>query len=63
MIRARTIKALAEMIVIFESTEAVPLGPNAAFEMLLVKRAPASVLPGCSSTLPISTMHEIKNNA
>ena len=43
---ASTIKQDAATIVIFESTEAVPRGPNAALEMLLVKRAPASVLPG-----------------
>ena len=36
----------AATIVIFESTDAVPRGPNAAFEILLVKSAPASVLPG-----------------
>lgn len=43
---ASTIKHDAATIVIFESTEAVPRGPNAAFEILLVNNAPASVLPG-----------------
>jgi hypothetical protein len=60
---ASTIKPLAAPIVIFESTDAVPRGPNAEFEILLVNRAPASVLPGCSSTVPISTRHEMKNKA
>ena len=36
----------AATIVIFESTEAVPRGPNAALEILLVNSAPASVFPG-----------------
>ena len=61
--RAKTMKLEAATIVIFESTDAVPRGPNAAFEILLVKRAPASVLPGCKSTLPINTRQERKNNA
>ena len=43
---ASTIKHEAATIVIFESTEAVPRGPNAALEILLVNNAPASVLPG-----------------
>ena len=60
---ADSINTIAAAIVIFESTDAVPRGPNAALETLLVNKAPASVLPGCSNTAPISTMHEIKNNA
>jgi hypothetical protein len=40
------IKTVAVTIVIFERTVAVPRGPNALLEMLLVKSAPASVLPG-----------------
>ena len=44
--KASTMKHDAATMVIFESTEAVPRGPKAAFEILLVKSAPASVLPG-----------------
>ena len=43
---AVSIKMIAATIVIFDSTEAVPRGPNAALETLLVNNAPASVLPG-----------------
>lgn len=43
---AATMKILAAMIVIFDKIEAVPRGPNAALETLLVNNAPASVLPG-----------------
>jgi hypothetical protein len=60
---ADTIKNAAAAIVNFERTDAVPRGPNAALETLLVNKAPASVFPGCSSTEPTSTMHEIKNIA
>jgi len=60
--RAENIKTVAATIVILERTDAVPRGPKAEFEILLVKRAPASVLPGCKSTDPIRTTHEIKNN-
>ena len=61
--RAETINTLAATIVIRESTETVPRGPNAAFEMLLVNNAPASVLPGWSNTEPIRTMQDMKYNA
>jgi hypothetical protein len=46
IINAESMKTQAAMMVIFDKTEAVPRGPNAAFEMLLVNNAPASVLPG-----------------
>ena len=46
IIKADNIKIVAAAIVTFESTEAVPRGPNAELEMLLVNNAPASVLPG-----------------
>ena len=58
---ADSMKTVAAAIVSFESTEAVPRGPNAALDTLLVNSAPASVLPGCSSTAATSTRHEIKN--
>ena len=57
---AVSMKMMAATIVIFESTEAVPRGPKAALDTLLVNRAPASVLPGCNRTVAISTMHERK---
>ena len=60
---AETIKTLAATIVIRESTETVPRGLKAVFEMLLVNNAPASVLPGWSNTEPISTTQETKYNA
>jgi len=60
--RADSINTAAATIVIFDKTVAVPRGANAALETLLVNRAPASVLPGCSSTDPTSTMQEIKNS-
>ena len=60
---AEIINTVAEAIVILESTEAVPRGPYAALETLLVNNAPASVLPGCRSTAPISTMQDMKNKA
>ena len=46
IIKADNMKTIAAAIVSFESTEAVPRGPNAALETLLVNNAPASVLPG-----------------
>jgi hypothetical protein len=58
---AVSMKTTAAAIVNFESTEAVPRGPNAALETLLVNNAPASVLPGCNKTAATSTMHERKN--
>ena len=61
--KAENMKTHAAVIVIFARTEAVPRGPKAAFEILLVNNAPASVFPGCRSTEPIRNKHEIKNNA
>jgi hypothetical protein len=62
IIRADIIKTTAAAIVILERTVAVPRGPKALLFTLLVNRAPASVLPGCSKTAPTSTMQERKNN-
>ena len=61
IISAENMKTHAAIIVIFARTEAVPRGPKAAFEILLVNSAPASVLPGCSSTVPMRTMQDKKN--
>jgi len=60
-IRAETMKNAAAVIVIFDRTVCVPRGLNAELETLLVKSAPASVLPGCSSTDAISAMQDKKN--
>lgn len=57
---ADNMNVTAAAIVSFDRTEAVPRGPKAALETLLVKRAPASVLPGCSKTAAIRTMQETK---
>jgi hypothetical protein len=51
---------VAAPIVSFDKTVAVPRGPKAELEILLVKSAPASVLPGCNKTAATSTMHERK---
>ena len=46
IIRAESINTIAEPMVNFASTEAVPRGAKAVLETLLVNSAPASVLPG-----------------
>jgi hypothetical protein len=61
--RADSINIAAAPIVIFDKTVAVPRGANAELDTLLVKRAPASVLPGCSRTAATRTMQERKNTA
>ena len=43
---AESIKMVAAPMVIFDKIVAVPRGPNAALETLLVNSAPASVFPG-----------------
>ena len=58
---ADNINVVAAAIVTFESTVAVPRGLKAELETLLVNKAPASVLPGCSKTAAMSTRHERKN--
>jgi len=57
---ADSMNTIAAAMVNFESTEAVPRGPKAALETLLVNNAPASVLPGCNNTAATRTTHEIK---
>jgi hypothetical protein len=59
--RADSIKATAAPIVTFDNTVAVPRGAKAELDTLLVKSAPASVLPGCNKTAATSTKHERKN--
>jgi len=60
---ADNMNVVAAIIVILDKTVAVPRGAKAELDTLLVKSAPASVLPGWSKTDPTSTIHEIKNNA
>lgn len=60
--KAEIMKITAAVMVILDKTDCVPRGPKAVLEILLVKSAPASVLPGCKSTVAIKTKHEIKNN-
>lgn len=59
---AESINTTAALIVTFDNTVAVPRGASAELATLLVKRAPASVLPGCSKTAATNTRHERKNN-
>jgi hypothetical protein len=61
--RAEIKKVAAAAMVIFDKIVCVPRGPKAELEILLVNKAPASVLPGCKSTVAINTMQEIKNSA
>lgn len=60
-ISASSMNNVAVIIVVFDNTVAVPLDPYALLDTLLVKSAPASVLPGCSNTVTTRTMHERKN--
>jgi hypothetical protein len=55
-INATNMNATAAPIVIFARILAVPRGPNAVLETLLVNSAPASALPGCKSTATTSRM-------
>jgi hypothetical protein len=54
-INAISMKATAAPIVILARMLAVPRGPNAVLETLLLNIAPASDLPGCKSTTTTST--------
>ncbi len=59
---AESINTTAALIVTFDNTVAVPRGASAELATLLVKRAPASVLPGCNKTAKTNTRHERKNS-
>lgn len=61
-IKAVNIKTVAAVIVTFDKIDCVPRGPKAVLEMLLVNKAPASILPGCNKIEPIKTIQEIKNS-
>jgi hypothetical protein len=54
-INATSMNEIAAPIVIFARMLAVPRGPNAVLETLLLNIAPASDLPGCKSTTTTST--------
>ena len=54
-VNATSMNAAAAPIVILARMLAVPRGPNAVLETLLVNSAPASALPGCKSTATTST--------
>ena len=54
-IKAISMKATAAPIEIFARMLAVPRGPKAVLETLLVNSAPASDFPGCKSTATTST--------
>lgn len=55
---ATSMKRIAAPMVIFARRVCVPRGPKAVLEILLEKSAPASDLPGCKSTVTMSTMHD-----
>jgi hypothetical protein len=55
---ATSMKRMAAPMVIFARIVCVPRGPKAVLEILLEKSAPASALPGCKSTVTMSTMHD-----
>jgi hypothetical protein len=62
MNNADIMNTTAATIVTFERIVVVPRGVNAELDILLVKRAPASVLPGCRRTAPTSTTQDKKKN-
>jgi hypothetical protein len=54
--------AAAAPIVIFANKLAVPRGPKAVLDNVFENNAPASDLPGCSSTTTIRIRHERMNS-
>ena len=61
-VNAINMKAAAAPIVILAKRFAVPRGPKAVLDTLLVNNAPASDLPGCSRITTISTAQARMNN-
>ena len=59
-ISAEIINTHAAAIVTFERMVVVPRGANAELDTLLVNKAPASVLPGCSNTAATSIRQDRK---
>jgi hypothetical protein len=61
-ISASSTNEAAAPIVIFESSDVVPRGPNAVLDTLLENSAPASDLPGCSSITTTRMTHARMNS-
>lgn len=61
-VKAISMNAIAAPIVILAKMFCVPRGPNAVLETLLVNKAPASALPGCSRITTTSTKQASMNN-
>ena len=61
-INAISMKTAAAPMVTFESNDAVPRGPNAVLETLLLKSAPASDFPGCNRIAITRTMQAKMKN-
>jgi len=59
---ANNMKPAAAPIVSLDSNVWVPRGPKAVLDTELENNAPASALPGCSSTAMIRMTHERMNN-
>jgi hypothetical protein len=59
---ANNMKPAAAPIVSLDSNVCVPRGPKAVLDTELENNAPASALPGCSSTAMIRMTHERMNN-
>ena len=59
---AISMNAAAAPIVIFANKLAVPRGPKAVLDNVFENNAPASDLPGCSSTTTIRIRHERMNS-
>lgn len=59
---ASSINPAAAAMVILDSNVCVPRGPKAVLDTELENNAPASALPGCSSTAMTKTTHERMNN-
>ena len=60
--KANNMKPAAAPIVSLDNKVAVPRGPKAVLDTELENKAPASALPGCSSTAIIRMTHERMNN-
>jgi hypothetical protein len=59
---ANNMKPAAAPIVSLDNNVCVPRGPKAVLDTELENNAPASALPGCSSTAMIRMTHDRMNN-
>ena len=59
---ASSMNPAAAPMVSFDNNVCVPRGPKAVLDTELENNAPASALPGCSSTAIIRMTHERMNN-